>query len=166
MQNNRAVRKWADMYKLNVAVSGAGKTVGQIGDFYFKPTNALAAFLVNTRLHGNLALPLYGIEAVESGQITIRNEEVLLRAIPPYPLGQSLFSCKVVNTNREVLGVVKDVTLVVDPPRTMRIETFTVARTTNDSGRAKIFTADGVDRYEDDMIIVYDHVARALSKLS
>ncbi|HZR42778.1 MAG TPA: hypothetical protein VFB12_21845 [Ktedonobacteraceae bacterium] len=164
MQNNRTIRRWSDIYKMNVSVPSEGKTVGQVEDFYFKEgTNSISGLRVRTRLQGDLTLPVYGIESVEAESINIASEQMLLKAIPPFPLGRSLFSRKVVNAKGDVLGVVKEVMIAVDPPSAMRLAAFEIVSDTNGhSSHPKSFTADGVEAYDNGTIIVHDQIARRL----
>lgn len=161
MENNQAIRKWSEMYKLDVVVPGEGKSLGKVEDFFFKEgSNAIYALCVRTRLHGDLSLPVTGIVAIEKDRVTIRNAQMLARALPPLGRGQQLLSRKVVGIKDRELGTVKDVMLAVDPPVTMRVAGFEMLR----GSSSLSFSSEVVSHYNDDdnSIRVYDQSAKSL----
>ena len=161
MENNQAIRKWSEMYKLDVVVPGEGKSLGKVEDFFFKEgSNAIYALCVRTRLHGDLSLPVTGIVAIEKDRVTIRNAQMLARALPPLGRGPQLLSRKVVGIKDRELGTVKDVMLAVDPPVTMRVAGFEMLR----GSSSLSFSSEVVSHYNDDdnSIRVYDQSAKSL----
>src|SRR5947209_2892199 len=116
MENGQATRKWSDIYKMDVTVPELGKSLGKIEDFFFKEgTNAIYAFSVRTRLHGDLTLPVTGIVAVEKDRVTIRNPQMLAKAVPPFTRGKQLPGRKVFGESGSEVGNVKDLLIGVDP---------------------------------------------------
>ncbi|GCE18922.1 PRC-barrel domain-containing protein [Dictyobacter kobayashii] len=161
MDNNQAIRKWSELYKLDVVVPGEGKALGKVEDFFFKEgSNAIYALCVRTRLHGDLSLPVTGIVAIEKDKVTIRNAQMLARALPPLARGQQLLSRKVVGTKDKELGTVKDVVLSVEPPITTRIVGYEMLR----GSSSTTFGSDVISHYndEDNSIRIYDQSAKSL----
>ncbi|GAC1375259.1 MAG: hypothetical protein NVS2B12_25390 [Ktedonobacteraceae bacterium] len=161
MENRQATRKWSDIYKMDVTVPELGKSLGKIEDFYFQEgTNAIYAFSVRTRLHGDLTLPVTGIVAVEKDHIAIRNPQMLAKAIPPFTRGQKLLARKVVGENGSEVGSVKDMLLGVEPPSTMRVAGFEIMRGSN----GRTFSADGVVHYDEEAnsLVIHDQTAKKL----
>jgi sporulation protein YlmC with PRC-barrel domain len=162
MDNKSTIRKWSDIYNLAVTIPSEGKTAGIVQDFYFKAeTNAVYALLVHTRLSGDLALPVIGIKNVGTNAITIPNEEMLLRALPPLPQGKDLRGSKVVSEDGAEVGTIGEVWLAVDPPISMHIVALELAG--GHASRSRSFSADDVVRYaEDNIVVIYDRIARRL----
>ncbi|GHO86715.1 hypothetical protein [Dictyobacter formicarum] len=161
MENNQAIRKWSEMYKLDVFVPGEGKSLGKVEDFFFKEgSNAVYALCVSTRLHGDMSLPVTGIVAIEKDRVAIRNAQMLARALPPLGRGQQLLSRKVVGVKDRELGTVKDVVLAINPPVTMRVAGFEMLR----GSSLLSFSSEVVSHYNDDdnSIRVYDQSAKSL----
>lgn len=162
MDNNQTMRKWSDLYKLNVTIPGEGKTLGQVEDFFFKEdSNAIYALCVRTRLYGDLSLPVTYIKAVEKDRITVRNAQALTKALPSLTRGQKLLSRAVIDGKKsDGIGTIKDVYITVEPPSTMHVRGYEMLQ-----GSAKrTFGAEGVASYndEDNSIVVYDHTAKQL----
>ncbi len=161
MDNNKAIRKWSEMNRLAVFVPREGKTVGTVEDFFFKvDTNAVYALRVRTRVNGDLALPVTAIKTIGTDTLTIDNEQMLLRALPPLPSGQSLRGRKVVSEDGAEAGTIGEVTLNTNPPVTLHIAGFELAGAR--PGHEKSFTADAVVRYEQDAVVIHDRIARRL----
>lgn len=161
MDHNQAIRKWSELYKLDVVVPSEGKSVGKVEDFFFQEgSNSIYALCVRTRLHGDLSLPVTGIIAIEKDRVTIRSAQMLARAIPPLGRGQQLLTRKVVGTKNSELGTIKDVLLSIDPPITMRVVGFEMLR----GSSSHSFNAEIVSRYndEDNSIHIYDQSAKSL----
>lgn len=162
MDNNQTIRKWSDLYKMNVTIPSEGKTLGQVEDFFFKEdSNAIYALCVHTRLHGDLALPVTYIQSVEKDHVAIRNEQALTRALPSLTRGQQLLSRNVVDSKQnDGIGTIKDVYIAVEPPTTMRIGGYDVLHGSSN----RTLGADGVAHYnnEDNSIVVYDQTAKKL----
>jgi sporulation protein YlmC with PRC-barrel domain len=164
MQNARTTRRWSELHHLNVVDPNEGKTLGQVEDFFVQEgTNAIYALSIHTRLYGNLTLPVTGIKAVESKRITIKNAQMLAKAVPPFLHGHSLVSRKVVGEKGQTVGSVKDLILGVEPPSTMRIAGFEIANGASDR-RKHVFTANSLARYDDEheALIVDNKVANRL----
>jgi sporulation protein YlmC with PRC-barrel domain len=161
MENRQAMRKWSDIYKMDVTVPEMGKSLGKIEDFFFKEgTNAIYAFSVRTRLHGDLMLPVTGIVAIEKDRVAIRNPQMLAKAVPPFTRGQQLLARKVVCESGGEVGNVKDLVIGVEPPSTMRVTGFEI--THGSSGHT--FSSDGVARYDEEAnsLIIHDQTAKKL----
>jgi sporulation protein YlmC with PRC-barrel domain len=164
MQNARTTRRWSELHHLNVVDPGQGKILGQVEDFFVQEgTNAIYALSIHTRLYGNLTLPVTGIKAVEDKRITVKNAQMLAKAVPPFLPGHRLVSRKVVGEKGHTIGSVKDLILGVEPPSIMRITGFEVADGTSD-GYKRVFTADSLARYDDkhDALIVRNNVVKHL----
>ena len=161
MDHNQAIRKWSELYKLDVVVPSEGKSVGKVEDFFFQEgSNGIYALCVRTRLHGDLSLPVTGIIAIEKDRVTIRSAQMLARAIPPLGRGQQLLSRKVVGPKDKVLGTIKDVLLSIDPPITMRLVGFEMLHGSSSHN----FNSEIVSHYndEDNSIHIYDQSAKSL----
>jgi sporulation protein YlmC with PRC-barrel domain len=164
MQKTRTTRRWSELHQLNVVDPNQGKILGQVEDFFVKEgTNAIYALSIRTRLYGNLTLPVTGIKAVEGNKVTVKNAQMLLKAIPPFLHGQTLMSRKVVGENGNAVGAVEDLILGVEPPSTMRVAGFEIANGASDRHK-QVFTADGLARYDDEheALVIEDKVARNL----
>jgi sporulation protein YlmC with PRC-barrel domain len=164
MQNARATRRWSELHQLNVVDPNEGKILGQVEDFFVQEgTNAIYALSIHTRLYGNLTLPVTGIKAIERDRVTVKNAQMLLKAVPPFLHGHSLVSRKVVGEKGKSVGSVRDLILGVEPPSTMRIAGFEVANGASDRHK-QLFTADSLARYDDkhEALIVDDKAARHL----
>jgi sporulation protein YlmC with PRC-barrel domain len=161
MQSNQTTHKWSDIYKMDVVVPEMGKSLGKVEDFYFQEgTNAIYALSVRTRLHGDLSLPVTGIVAIEKDRVTIRNQQMLTKAIPPFTRGQKLLTRKVLGENGTTVGDVKDLLLGIDPPFTMWVIGFEIIR----GSKGSTFSADGIARYDDEAntLVIHDQVAKKL----
>ena len=98
MEHNHSIRKWSELRKLPVFVPGEGKNVGTVEDLYFKAgTDAVYALQVSTRVEGEWALPVTGISEIGSDRVSIKNGQMLTRALPPLPQAQNLIGKKVVS---------------------------------------------------------------------
>ena len=164
MQNVKTTRRWSQLHQLNVVDPNQGKVLGQVEDFFVQEgTNAIYALSVRTRLYGDLTLPVTGIKAVEDERVTVKNAQMLLKAVPPFLHGHDLVARRVVGEKGNLVGSVNDLILAVEPPATMRIAAFEIAD--GASGHHKhIFTADSLARYDDkhEALIVDDKVAKQL----
>jgi sporulation protein YlmC with PRC-barrel domain len=164
MQNARTTRRWSELHHLNVVDPNEGKILGQVEDFFVQEgTNAIYALSIHTRLYGDLTLPVTGIEAVEGKRITVKNAQMLAKAVPPFLHGHSLVSRKVVGEKGQSVGSVKDLILGVEPPSIMRIAGFEITNGASDRPK-QAFTADSLTRYDDEheALIIDDKVARRL----
>lgn len=164
MENVRTTRKWSEIHELNVVDPNEGKILGQVEDLFVQEgTNAIYALSVHTRLHGSLTLPITGIKAVEGERVTVKNEQMLLKAIPPFLRGHSLIGRKVVGESGDGVGSVKDIILAVDPPSTMRIAGIEITNGNSDRNK-HILTADSLSRYDDahETLVIDDKMAKRL----
>ena len=164
MQNARTTRRWSELHHLDVVDSKQGKILGQVEDFFVQEgTNAIYALSIHTRLYGNLTLPVTGIKAVEDKRVTVKNAQMLAKAVPPFLQGHSLLSRKVLGEKGNTVGSVKDLILGVEPPSIMRIAGFEVADGASDHHK-HVLTADCLTRYDDehDALIIDDKVAKRL----
>ncbi len=164
MESNKAIRKWSAMYKMPVYIPVAGRNAGWVEDFYFKrETNAIYALLISTRVEGERAVPVTGIQEVSENNVSLINEEMMTRSLYQLPLGSTIMGQKVVGENGNEVGTVGDVYVNVARPLAMHIEAFELGRS---NGRrpshARIFSADDVVSYDENQIVIFDRVARRL----
>jgi uncharacterized protein YrrD len=135
--------------------------LGTIEDFFFEEgTSSISAFLVHTRVLGDYALSIYAIEAIEAERITIDNQDMLLRALPPLPNGQGLLERKVVNESGDLIGSVSDIYINVEAVRVLFISALELKP--KRGGRVKAFTTDAVVSYTNDGVVIYNYLARKL----
>ncbi|HLZ59150.1 MAG TPA: PRC-barrel domain-containing protein [Ktedonosporobacter sp.] len=161
MSNSKAIRPWSEIYSLDIVIPSEGRAVGKVVDFYFKDgTNAIYALCVRTRLQGDLALPVTGIKSIDANAVTIPNEQMLTRALPPLTRAQDLLGRAVVDEKGKNVGSIGEIFLATDPPVALRVVGFGRAATNRFSSRK--FTADEVIRYDDDAVVIYDAAARRL----
>lgn len=157
MDDNKATRRWSEIQKLAVYVPKEGRAVGTVTDFYFKPgSGAIYALHIHTRVNGDYALPVRAIKAIDPDKITIDNENMLIRILPPLPTGASLPGRKVVSEKGADLGRIGDLWVDVEPAIAPHIAQFELA------GNSKGFTSEAVVDYEDDAVVIYDTIARKL----
>jgi len=152
------------MNKLAVTVPSEGRVVGIAEDYFFKEgTNAIYSVRVRTRLLGDYSLPVIAIKTIEADKITINNANMLIKALPYSPQIQSLQGRKVIDENEREVGIVKDVLLDTSSPTALRIAALEIAPPKGANGNSrKIFTANAVVSYENDMIMIQDQAARRL----
>ncbi len=163
MENHKTMRKWSELHELNVVVPSEGRIVGKITDFFFKEgTNAVYALQVHTRVNGDYSLPVTGIKSIEDDRITIKNAEMLTKAVPSFTLGHSLLARKVVSEKGTALGTVEDVLLGIEPIVAMRVAGLEMTNGSFNRHRHR-FTADAIARYEDEAIIIDDKLAKKLT---
>ena len=164
MDNNPTTRKWTDIRGLTVVALDTGLKVGTVDDFYFEPeSNAVRGLRVKTGLSGYKELPTNGISTIGRDTITTANDEMVIDErhdgrIPALPLGHSLFSCKIMSENDDLVGTVGNIILSTYPPIALRVVAFELA-----GGRHRTFSAQEVTRYGQDVIVILDQVARQLS---
>jgi uncharacterized protein YrrD len=159
MENKEIVRKWSEIRGAAVSISGEGRVAGTVVDFYFKPeTNYVDALCVRTRLLGDFALPATGISSITKGAVTIPNQEVLLRELPPFPKGESLLSRKISSERGTEVGNVNDVLIGFRPP-VVWIAGFELASGTRSH---KVLDADDVVDYRENALVIQDQAARGL----
>ena len=162
--NDDAMRKWSTMNKLPVIVPSEGRVIGVAEDYFFKAgTNAIYSVRVRTRLLGDYSLPVIAIKTIEADKITIDNENMLIKALPPLPQIESLLGRKVVDENEREVGTISDVLLSTSFPTALRISALEMVPPKRANGsHTKTFTADAIMFYENDTIIIQDQVARRL----
>ncbi len=171
MANNGGTIKWSDLRGMNVQILSEGRSAGIIEDFYIKvktygqtieDTASVYALKVRTRVEGARSLPASAIETIGPDAVIVKNAEMLARELPPLPLGSSLIARKVVGENGRALGTISEVKLGIVPPSALRIAVFELANHDKRSRRHRGFTANSVTRYEDDVIVVQEQIARHL----
>jgi|GEM_PF-999236 len=171
MANNGETIKWSDLLGMNVQILSEGRSAGVIEDFYVKVkaygsaienTASIYALKVRTRVEGVRALPGSAIEAIGPDGVIVKNAETLARELPPLPLGSRLIARKVVGENGHALGKISEIWLGIVPPSALRIAGFELDNHTGRSHRRRGFTANSVLRYEDDVIVVQEQIARHL----
>ena len=85
--------------------------------------------------------------------------------IPTLPLGHSLLSCRVMSESGDLLGAVGNIILNTHPANALRIIAFELAGGPGERipSYHRTFSAQEVTRYEQDVIVILDQVARQLS---
>jgi uncharacterized protein YrrD len=164
MEHNHSIRKWSELRKLPVFVPGEGKNVGTVEDLYFKAgTDAVYAFQVGTRVEGEWSLPVTGISEIGADRISIKNGQMLTRALPPLPQAQSLIGKKVVSEDGNEVGTVSEIYLATDNPVVLRIAGIELASSSGSrSGRARTLTDSEIVGYTEDSVVIYDRTAKRL----
>jgi sporulation protein YlmC with PRC-barrel domain len=162
MEHKYTVRKWSELRNLPVFVPSEGKNVGIIEDLYFKAgTDAVYALKVGTRVDGEWALPVTGISEIEADRISIKNAQMLTRALPPLPGAQNLLGKKVVNEDGNEIGTVGEIYLATSRPEVLHIASIELASTSgNRSSKSRAFNEGEIAGYTEDTIIIYDRAAR------
>ena len=171
MNNKPTTRRWTDIRGLAVVALDTGLKAGTVDDFYFETeSNVVRGLRVKTGLSGFKELPTNGISAITRDTITTANEERVIEEshdgrIPTLPLGHSLLSCKVMSESGDLLGTVANIILNTHPPIALRIVTFELAGGPGEriSKSHRSFSAQEVARYERDVIVIFDQIARQLS---
>jgi sporulation protein YlmC with PRC-barrel domain len=164
MEYKHTVSKWSELRKLPVFVPGEGKNVGTIEDFYFKAgTDAVYALKVGTRVEGEWALPVTGITEIDANRVSIKNAQMLTRALPPLPKAQELIGKKVVSEDGTEVGTVGEIYLATDNPAILHIVGIELASPLGRrSGRARAFNESEIVGYTEDTVVIYDRAARRL----
>lgn len=160
--SNNILKKWSDLRGLVVYVPKEGKSLGTVEDLYFKEgTNEVYSLLVRTRVLGDYSLPVRAIKTIEAGKVTIDNENMLIKALPPLPRVHTLVGRKVVGENGTQVGTVGEVWLGTVPAIALRISAIGLTSPSG-QGHAKSFTADAVESITDDVITIHDQNAKNL----
>lgn len=164
MANEKAIRRWSELKGMKVAIPSQGRNVGEVEDFYFQPgTNSIYALSVRTRLSGILALPARSIEEITSDAVVIKNEEMLSKRIPPFPLGTALISAQVKGEDDKNAGIVADVLISVIPIVALHVAGYEVADASGKrSNRRKILDADAVTHYGEGSMVIDKQTVRRL----
>ena len=171
MDNKPTTRKWTDIRGLAVVALDTGLKAGTVDDFYFETeSNVVRGLRVKTGLSGYKELPTNGIRAIGRDTITTANQEMVIEEshdgrIPALPLGHSLLSCKVMSESGHLIGAVGNIILNTYPPIALRVVAFELARGPGERNPNyhRTFSAQEVTRYEQDVIVILDQVARQLS---
>lgn len=171
MANNGETIKWSALRGMNVQILAEGRSAGIVEDFYIKVktygqaienTATVYALKVRTRIEGDRVLPGSAIETIGPDAVIVKNAETLARELPPLPLGSSLMGRKVQGENGRILGTISEIWLGIVPPSALRIAGFELENHTGRAHRHRGFTANSVLRYEDDVIVVQEQIARHL----
>jgi sporulation protein YlmC with PRC-barrel domain len=162
MEYKYTVRKWSELRNLPVFVPGEGKNAGVVEDLYYKAgTDAVYALKVVTRVDGEWALPVTGISEIDANRVSIKNAQMLTRALPPLPRAQELIGKKVVGEDGNEVGVVGEIYLATGNPEVLHIASIElVSPSGNRSGRARTFNESEIAGYTEDTVIIYDRAAR------
>ncbi|EFH86114.1 PRC-barrel domain-containing protein [Ktedonobacter racemifer] len=153
-------RKWSELLNLPVYVPKLGKSLGTVVDFFFKEgSNSIYALRVLTCVNGDFALPACGIKAVEIDKVTIDNENMLIKALPPLPQSKDLIGMPVVSENDEALGEVSEVSIALNPLDAMRLSALGIF---TNGGKAVGFTADSIVSFTNERVVIDNHIARKL----
>jgi uncharacterized protein YrrD len=170
------IQKWSDLRGLAIVSIANGSKVGSTDDFYFDPSanpaaNSIRGLRVKTGMFSHRALPASAINAIGQDAITIDNEEMLIHEkdeadYATLPLGQNLFSYKVMSEGGTVIGTVGNVLLDVTTPKTLHVYAFELAGGLRSrmSGHYSTFYAQQVIRYGQDVLIIPDAVAAELTR--
>ncbi len=164
MDSRSTSKKWSELQGLVVYVPRQGKPLGTVEDFFFKEgSNAVYSLLVRTRVQGDYSLPVIAIQTIGGGRVTIDNEDLLIKALPPLPTSESLIGRKVVGESGGEVGTISEIWLETQPPIALRIGGLELANPDGRGSRhAKLFTADAIATYDDDTVVIHDQVARKL----
>ena len=171
MDNKTTIRKWTDIRGLAVVALDTGLKAGTVDDFYFETeSNVLRGLRVKTGLSGYKELPTNVISSIGRDTITTANQEMVIEEshdgrIPTLPLGHSLLSCRVMSESGDLLGAVGNIIINIHPAIDIIIIAFEL---TGGPGERhpihhRAFSAQEVTRYEQDVIVILDQVARQLS---
>jgi uncharacterized protein YrrD len=153
-------RKWSELLNLPVYVPKLGKSLGTVIDFFFKEgSNSIYALRVHTRVNGDFALPACGIKAVEVDKVTIDNENMLIKVLPPLPQSKDLIGMPVVSENNEALGEVSEVSIALNPLDAMRLSALGIF---TNGGKVAGFTADSIVSFTNERMVIDNHIARKL----
>ena len=153
-------RKWSELLNLPVYVPKLGKSLGTVVDFFFKEgSNSIYALRVRTRVNGDFSLPVRGIKAIEVDRVTIDNENMLVKALPPLPQSEDLIGMPVVSEKDEVLGEVSEVSIALNPINAMRLNALGIS--TNGHKTTGI-SADSIVSFTNEKVVVENHIARKL----
>jgi sporulation protein YlmC with PRC-barrel domain len=154
-------KKWSDLRGLVVYIPKQGKPLGTVEDFFFKEgTNSVDSLLVRTRVHGNYSLPVRALKTLGGGRVTIDNENMLIKALPPLPTSKDLIGRNVVGESGDKVGTIGEIWLDIEPLAAMRIAGLELDGRSQRHNR--LFTADAIATYDDDTVIIHDQIARKL----
>jgi len=162
MSTSNSVKKWSEIYKMQVYVPREGRTLGWVEDFYFKRgDNSVYALRVGTRVDGERSLPVTGIKEIGTNRIDVINAQMLLKELPHFASGASLHGKKIVSESGREVGAIGEIYLSTVHPTAMRIVSLEVA--SKSSRHSSTIMGSEIVRYEDDAVVIYDSVARRLS---
>lgn len=170
MNITSSMRRWSEIQGLAVVSLADGKKLGTVDDFYFEPlTNAVHGLRVKVGIFGYKALTTNVISAIGQDAITTANEEMLIEEkndaqLPQLPLGSSLISYKVMNEGGTVVGKVGSILLNTSPPTALHVAGFELAGGPRESmsRHHRSFSSNEVVRYDQDVIVILDQVAKSL----
>jgi uncharacterized protein YrrD len=172
---DQVIKKWTDLSGLAIVSIANGAKIGTLDDFYFDPSanpaaNSIRGLRIKTGMFSHRALPASAINAIGQDAITIDNEELLIREkdeadYATLPLGQSLFSYKVMSEGGTIIGTVGNVLLDIATPKALHIYAFEMAGGLRSriSGHYSTFYSQQVIRYGQDVLIIPDTVAAELT---
>lgn len=176
MDNSQSIRKWTDVRDLVVIAIDTGSKIGTVDDFYFDPTVdpkacPIRALRIKTGMFGHRALPSSAITAIGQSAVTIPDEQALRQEkedalLSSLPLGHNLLAYKVLSESGTLVGTIGNILLDVGTPAYLRVITFEMAGGLLDriTGKYPTFNASSVIRYGQDVIVISDAAAVALSK--
>ena len=155
MDSYNSLRSWFELRGLPVTITGEGRNVGTVDDFYYKGgTNAIYALRVKTGLSGFKALAASAISTIARNAVTVANEEMLIDEsnggdLKDLPLGNDLFSYNVLSESGTSRGTIENIFLATNPPVALRIAAFQLvggktvsAQEVTDYGRGVIYILD------------------------
>jgi hypothetical protein len=110
-----------------------------------------------------MALPARSIEEIMSDAVIIKNEEMLGKRLPAFPLGSTLLSAKVKGEDDRDAGIITDILISVIPVVALHIAGYEVADASGRrSNRRKTFDADAVTHYGEGSMVIDRQTVRRL----
>ena len=98
-----------------------------------------------------------------AGKLTIDNENMLIKALPPLHTSGSLLGRKVVGEKGTEVGTVGEIWLETAPLLALRISGLELALPEGRHSRhPRLFTADSIASFDDDTVVIHDQIARKL----
>jgi sporulation protein YlmC with PRC-barrel domain len=106
-------------------------------------------------------LSVTGISEIGADRISIKNGQMLTRALPPLPQAQNLIGKKVVSEDGSEVGTVGEIYLATSNPIVLRIAGIELVNPSGRrSSRARVFNESEIVNYTEDGVVIYDRAAR------
>ena len=158
-----AIRSWFELRGLPVVITGEGRSVGVVDDFYYKlETNSIYALRVKSSTFGlgYRVLSASAISTIERAAVTIASDSMLIAEansghLLELPTSSSLLSSVVKSEDGNVLGKVDSILLATNPPVALRIAAYQL-----DNG--KRFSANEVTDYDGNVMYILNKAAAKL----
>ena len=161
MVSYNSIRNWFDLRGLPVTIPREGRSVGTVDNFFYKEgTNAVYALRVKAGIFGFKALMSSAIRTIRLDAVTVASEQMLIDEsndgeLTQLPLGNNLFSYKVLSEKGTFLGTIENIYLAINPPVVLRIAAFQL-----DSGGT--LSANEVTSYSNGELYILDKAAKRL----